>query len=142
MTFEARKDKSFSYIFYTLFFILVFALVLVYQYQSGNLFWIIETILGIVLFVLLWYWYIIEYQISNNLLSLNAGPFKVNIPIRTIKKIETGKTMWLGLKLGHALKGTTIYYNDYDQVYISPEEVEKFVKVLKKANPNIEVIRH
>ncbi len=77
---------------------------------------------------------------NNLILNLKSGPFKKNIPIRTITKLEIGKTKWVGYKLGLSQKGIVVHYNKYDEIYISPKRQAEFCKELKKIDRNIEVI--
>ena len=68
--------------------------------------------------------------------------FDGEFDIKTIRKIEHHKgivvpTIWKPA-LSHI--GLIITYNKYDDIYISPENEEEFLKHLLGINPNIEII--
>lgn len=61
------------------------------------------------------------------------------INIGKIRKIKRGQTLWAGLKPALARKGLIIYYNSYDEIYISPEREDEFLKELMRWNSEIEI---
>lgn len=89
-------------------------------------------------------WLILEthYKIDAKNLIWKSGPFNGTIPIATIKKIEFHKGIVVPVIWKPALShvGLIITYNNYDDIYISPENREEFVKRLTKINPNITLI--
>ncbi len=138
MLFEVQKDKLFSVIFYGLFLVLGLMLIVILNSDqtSENTLGIIVTVSGLLLLV--WIWYVTDYKIQNNVLTARSGPFSKNIPIRTITKVEVGKTSWSGYKLALARNGLVIHYNKGAVIYISPENQEKFCKHLKIAHKKIQ----
>ncbi len=80
------------------------------------------------------------YKIKNDsLLICKSGPFKKKIQIKKIKRIEFHNgliipSLW---KLSLSDKGIIIFYNQFDDIYISPKNADKFLTELLKINPNI-----
>lgn len=80
------------------------------------------------------------YEIKNDsLLICKSGPFKKKIQIKNIKRIEFHNgliipSLW---KLSLSDKGIIIFYNQFDDIYISPKNADKFLTELLKINPNI-----
>lgn len=142
MIFEAKKDKFFSTIFYGVILLLGAVSVIAIKSVNEKNEWIGIVITILTLLFLVWVWYGTEYKIENNVLRIVSGPIKKNIPIRTIKKVEMGKTLWVGYKFGLSKGGVIIQYNEYDEVYISPEDNEKFCKALKRIHSDIEIAKN
>ncbi len=80
------------------------------------------------------------YEIKNDsLLICKSGPFKKKIQIKNIKRIEFHNgliipSLW---KLSLSDKGIIIFYNQFDEIYISPKNKEKFLTEILKINPTI-----
>lgn len=79
------------------------------------------------------------YTINNDLLTCKSGPFKKSILIENIRKIEfhdgiVVPALW---KLSLSHQGIIIHYNQFDEVYISPKDNQKFLNELLIKNPNI-----
>lgn len=81
-----------------------------------------------------------SYSISDTHLQYASGPFRGEIPIESIQKIKKNTTKYSGLKPALAGNGLIIYYNKYDEIYISPDSSESFVEQLLKLNPSIQVL--
>lgn len=81
-----------------------------------------------------------RYEIKDNYLHYNMIYPKGRINISTITKIDANTTKWAGLKAGTSLTGIIIYYNAFDELFISPENQDVFLKMLKEKNPGIEII--
>ncbi|WP_298154815.1 PH domain-containing protein [Flavobacterium sp.] len=82
-----------------------------------------------------------KYIVDGNLLHYRSGPIRGKIDILKIRKIEENNSFikTSTLKPGLSNKGFTIHYNAYDDIFISPERKEDFVKTLVAINPQIEV---
>lgn len=79
------------------------------------------------------------YTIENSQILWKSGPFKGKIEIQSITKITKHNgiivpTTWKPALSHH---GLIINYNKYDDIYISPEKTNIFIKELQKINPNI-----
>jgi hypothetical protein len=67
------------------------------------------------------------------------GPFKKNIPISSITKIDTNKKHWVGRNHALTSSGILIRYKKFDYIYISAVDNEKLINDLKAINSAIEV---
>jgi hypothetical protein len=56
-----------------------------------------------------------------------------------IKKVTTNTTLFVGLKLSLSIKGIVVHYGKYEAIFISPQEQEKFLEMLKEKNPTISI---
>lgn len=81
-----------------------------------------------------------KYTLSDTHLQYVSGPFKGEIPIESIQKVKTNTTQYVGFKPALAPDGLIIYYNSFDEIYISPDSSESFVKQLLKLNPSIQIL--
>jgi hypothetical protein len=84
-----------------------------------------------------------NYTIQNEELLCKSSVFRSKIQIKNIRKIEHHKGIIVPVtwKLGLSHIGIIITYNKYDDIYISPENVDLFIKDLLAINPNIEIIQ-
>ena len=80
------------------------------------------------------------YKIKDGLIIYNMPPFSGKIDISQIRKVEIGKTKYVGLKASTAIKGLVIHYNKYDDILLGPKNQKLFVEMLKEQNPNIEFV--
>jgi hypothetical protein len=105
-------------------------------------FYVVMSINSLVLGLLTWLILQTNYSLDSKNLFWKSGPFKGTIAINSIKKIEFHNgiivpTIWKPA-LSHV--GLIITYNNYDDIYISPEKREEFVRKLTAINPNINLI--
>ena len=84
-----------------------------------------------------------NYTIQNDELLCKSSVFRSKIKIKNIRKIEFHKGIIVPVtwKLGLSHIGIIITYNKYDDIYISPENVDLFIKDLLAINPTIEIIQ-
>lgn len=139
-TIKSRKDLLFITIYVIVF---TFNLYITYSIITRTII-NIEDYIGLVAIAilnlfLLWIFTGTKYQIDNTTLKYFSGPIRGEIDIRTITKIEKGKTMWTGMRPAMARKGIIIYYGKFNSIYISPESNEAFTKYLLKINPDITI---
>lgn len=142
MIFEAKKDTFFSTIFYGVLAVLLTSAVVVYNTIQESQDWWGFTILIVITLLIIWMWYGTVYKISNNVLNITSGPVKKNIHVRAIRLVEIGKTKWVGFKFGLSKGGVIVHYNEYDEVYITPENAEEFCKALKRIHSDIEIAKN
>jgi len=83
----------------------------------------------------LWVWYGTYYTIENKELKYQTGPFYGSLDIMSIKRINKTKSMMSSAAL--SLDRICIQNEEYNEVLISPERQEEFIRILKKINPNI-----
>ena len=83
-----------------------------------------------------------SYKIDSEYLKYRSLIFFGKIKIESIQRIEVGKTLYAGMRPATARKGLIIYYDKYEEVYISPVDNEEVIDTLLKINPEIEVSYH
>ncbi len=81
------------------------------------------------------------YTIKDDKVHWRSSFLFGSFSVADIRKIEVGKTLWVGTKPATARKGLIIYYNKFDEIYFSPSDNEAFVAALTALNPAIEVVR-
>lgn len=83
-----------------------------------------------------------KYVIKQNELVYNSGPIKGTIKVEKIRKIERWKKWYVPTFLKPALgnDGLIIYYEKFDDIYISPKNNEDFIIALCEINPGIEIV--
>ncbi len=69
-----------------------------------------------------------------------SGPIRGSIPIADINQVIKNTTLWVGLKPATARNGIIIKYGDYNELYVSPVNNEKFIDHLLEYNPDIAVV--
>ncbi len=92
--------------------------------------------------LLIWIILSTKYTLVKNELKWRSGPFYGKIDVRKIRKIEHHKGVIIPtfMKAGLSEIGLIITYNQFDDLYISPENCETFIADLQKIKPEIEVI--
>ncbi|MBA9075998.1 PH domain-containing protein [Rufibacter quisquiliarum] len=95
--------------------------------------------LVLVLALLLWIWFGTYYMIDGTMLVYASGPIKGKIDIHTITHIKPREKLWSGLKPSLGLDGLVIYYNKWDEIYLSPKEKEQFIQQLRQVKEEIVV---
>lgn len=89
----------------------------------------------------LWILFDTTYKIDENFLSYSSGPFRGKIKIATIRKIEYD-TKWMKTSMYRPAldqNGLVVYYEKYEDIFISPNDKEGFIAALKAINPKIEI---
>lgn len=99
---------------------------------------IIYAVSGLLIWILL----DTKYRINKNDFYYYCGPFRGKIAIDKIRKIERWNKWYVTSTMKPALDsdGLIIYYEKFDDIYISPKNKENFIKLLLEINPNIEVV--
>ena len=77
----------------------------------------------------------IKYEINESQLIIHQAMGKIIIDINTIKSIEPTHTIISAP--ASSLDRLRISYNKYDDVVISPQRKEEFIRQLQTINPNI-----
>ena len=77
----------------------------------------------------------IKYEINESQLIIHQAMGKMVIDINTIKSIEPTHTIISAP--ASSLDRLRISYNKYDDVVISPQRKEEFIRQLQTINPNI-----
>jgi hypothetical protein len=104
--------------------------------------YLIIGINSIILGLLTWLILQTHYKVDTKNLFWKSGPFKGTIAVNSIKKIEFHNGIFVPTIWKPALShiGLIITYNQYDDIYISPENREEFVQRLTQINPKINLI--
>ena len=91
---------------------------------------------------LIWILLDTKYCIKEEIIVFNSGPFRRRININTIRKIahHSGLTLPVTFKPALNTKGLIVYFNKYDEIYISPDQEAIFLEELLNINTNIEVV--
>lgn len=110
-------------------------------YRTNDLSPVAGTVIGIVIAFIVWVLLDTRYVLRNNFLFYRSGPIRGRIAIGKIKSIRKHSGLFVPVTLKPALdvKGYIITYNQFDDIFISPENAEAFINELKKINPEIEV---
>ena len=104
--------------------------------------YIITIILFSVSIYLVWMWFDTYYVIEEGNLFYKCGLLKGAISIDTITGIVRNKKQYRysGIKPALSTKGLIVKYNKWDDIFISPKDVDLFINNLKEINNKIEVI--
>jgi membrane protein YdbS with pleckstrin-like domain len=106
--------------------------------ESNFIDFVIVLILAVMLPVfLLWMWLTTYYVLDESNLVIKYGPFKIIIPLNTIKSVK--KTMNPLSSPALSLKRLEIIYGQYNMVLISPKDRDEFMKILSKHCPQAEI---
>lgn len=143
MTFTSEFSKKHKITIATVIIIIIASTLPIFfdEKNKDNLFSkVIILVINLASLILL-FWIILRtnYTIKNKNIICKSGPFKKEVPILNILKIELHKgivvpTFW---KLSLSDKGFIVHYNQFDDIYISPKNADKFLTELLKINPNI-----
>ena len=141
MKFKSRKDTLFTTIILGL---CVFMLVMTLigftggEMKNGKIFSLI-LVLSVV-GLLLWLFFGTNYELTKkNGLVYRSGPIRGKISIDRITEIVKGRTLWVGLKPATARNGLIVKYDKYNEIYISPDTNELFVKKILELNEQIKI---
>lgn len=138
MIFQSKRDV-FAGCVICIAILLLFGCGILVVMQGGIEQWFL-LIIATVICLLLWMWFATYYQIDGQQLHYRSGPVKGAINIMEIRSITTKKTLFAGLKPSLASGGCIVGYNKFDEIYLSPKEMDLFVAELQKINPSIKVI--
>lgn len=144
MTFKSRKSTGFQLFIVGL--LLLIGVVIAMSWMDSQMrlalkFWL-TFLLGAIGICSIWIFKNTSYTLDSEFLQYQSGPMAGKIPINKIRELEVNKTMWAGIKPATASKGIIIKYNSYDELYISPDSNEEFVKELLKLNASIQIKQH
>ena len=92
--------------------------------------------------MLIWILLDTNYKINKNTLFYCSGPIRGTIKIERIRKVERWNKWYVKSLLKPSLgnDGLIIYYEKFEDIYISPKNKEDFINALREINPSIEVI--
>lgn len=122
--------------------VLFMVAMLVYYYGKGVLFPLAPfIILALTTALILWVLLDTRYVIKDNFLLYRSGPFRGRIDITKIQKIKYHSGLFVPVSMKPALdtKGFIITFNN-DDVFVSPQNSDLFLKEIQKINPKVEVV--
>ncbi len=131
--YKPKKDTFFGIVFFSC--PLIIWIIFLFQFHIS-----IFLIALIVTLFFLWIWFGTSYQVNDELFYYQSGPFRKKIPINKIIKINRKVRSWSGMRPALTFEYLKIRYNKYDDVYdvfIAPEDEEKFIEDIIKINPDI-----
>ena len=141
MVFKSRKDTLFISVIYglILFFIAMFIADLVDSGIEKNKEWMYFVLL-LTTGLLIWIFHGTKYELTKKYLKYKSGPIRGEIELEKITQIIKNKTLWVGMKPATAKNGLIIKYKKYNEIYISPQTNETFIKQILKLNSRIEIM--
>jgi general stress protein CsbA len=141
MIFKSAVSKLNKYIYVGVILFLLLLTIPAFFEDSYEPFLVLFSIHSLVILFLVWTYKTTFYKIENTNLHWKSGPFKGKIDITKINRIEYHKGIYVPTIWKPALShiGLIITYNKYDDIYISPENSEKFIGQLLETNPNITI---
>ncbi len=89
--------------------------------------------------IVLWIYFGTKYSIRNNKLFYRSAFIFGQIEIKDITEITVGIPAFVMIRPATSIKGLSIKYNKYDEVFVSPENTSIFISDLKEINENIVV---
>lgn len=110
-----------------------------YRYASGDGSLIPLLALVPTVAVMGWMFFTTRYRIEGSVFYYHCGWLEGQIDIRSIRKVDVGRTLWVGTKPALGSRGMVIHFGKYEEVYIAPEHNEELVRDLLAVNPHIEV---
>ncbi|MCK0132533.1 PH domain-containing protein [Flavobacteriaceae bacterium F08102] len=140
MKFKSRKDIFFTGM--TVGFTLFLFGMLGVGFVNGRLadfYYLPALVILSVIGLLLWLNFGTNYELDSQGLHYKSGPIKGTIAYNRIREIVKGKTMYVGLKPATARKGLIIKYDKFEEIYISPNSNESFLKVLVSYKPDVKI---
>lgn len=140
MRFESKRDWTFPIIWAFVF--LVYSFIGFFIVMEGGHYF--DLILLFVVWIgigLLFYLFLITtyYTLEEDELICHVLGFKKRILVKEIRKIETKKGLYAGLKINTSWKGLVISYGKWDEILISPADEVEFISAIQAKNPTLQV---
>jgi hypothetical protein len=101
---------------------------------------VIVALLFVPSLLFVWIYLDTSYVIDNGKLFYRSGFIRGNISIKEIQKVVKGKTAWSGVRPATAFNGLLLVSGKGDEVYISPESNDLFLKELLMLNDRIKIV--
>lgn len=141
MKFKSRQDGFFRVVIYgTCLMVAAIAAQAIMVKESSYSSLVAASICVMVIAFVLWLFHGTSYVLDQTYLRHKTAFIKGKILIKDIAKLEVGKTMWVGYKPATARNGIIVTYGKYNEIYISPDSNESFVKEILSINPDIKVV--
>jgi hypothetical protein len=136
--FKSKKlDTTFKAMYIAIFVILIIMPIIIYIAEKEIVpFIILELLFGSILFILFLANYYLRIIIDGNYLIIKIIFVLFKADISKITKIRKGETMWSGFhRYGTTTKGLIIFTKYKDDLYITPENEEDFLKKNTRNKP-------
>ena len=133
MRFETKRDNTFLFNF--LFVFVLYSGIASYSIIYENDYSVIWPFSFVLIALVLLFILIVKttyFVFEKDKLICRSLFFKRNISYSDIRKIEKQKGLYAGLKFSTAWKGFIVHYNKFDELLISPEREEEFLKEIEK----------
>ena len=110
--------------------------------DSGIAAYVINSIMIIIAAILIWILLDTSYTLTDSELFYRSGPVRGKISIGTIRKIQYDNSFLKGQTLKPSLgtNGLIVFYNKFDEIYISPKMREEFIAEIIARKPDVEII--
>lgn len=140
MKFLSRKDRWLSVIiWFSIILIVVSGLAPFFSQEIPG---VVTTILLIIMWgmagLMIWMWMGTYYVIEDDHLLIRFGPVSKRLPYQIIRKVNQTRSVLSSFAL--STRRLEIHYNRYDLLYISPEEEERMLELLRERCPHAEFI--
>lgn len=138
MKFKSKSDSLFQLLTYSSCAVILYAVVREFVVNKEESF-VLGGGVFLILIVgfLLWLLHGTQYELSEDHLKYRVAFLNGKIPLKDIREIVVGKTMWSGYKPATSRNGIIVKYNKHSQIYISPDSNETFVNKLKELKPDL-----
>jgi Bacterial PH domain len=119
--------------------VLFLSTLLYLNFKKENITFLPLILLSIVIAMIIWVLLDTRYVIKNEKLLYRSGPFRGNIEIKKIEKIQqfAGYNVPVTMKPALNYKGYIITFDKNHEVYVSPKNHSDFINELLKINKNI-----
>lgn len=138
--YKSRRDWIYSLIYLVITILLVGSVISAFYDEdfSWISWWIMVFILGGINILILISFFFIKIRIKDEELIINIIVDIFRINIFKITKIRIGETMWSGFhKCGTATGGLIVFSKNKNDLYITPENQDEFLKQLLEVNRHI-----
>lgn len=115
-------------------------------FQEGGTEWpVILTLTAVFLFsvgVIAWCSFAVRYVFHPDYLLVKGGPFRSEIPYKTITSVETTHDIYTGYRLLSSVDALELFYTHalLGSVKISPQDKEAFLQELLARNPRVKIL--
>lgn len=138
MRFYSHKDRFAKIIFLGLIYLLFFLAGYAYIDKGlNNNFYAFLIVILLTNAFLYDIWIRTYYEIKDNTLFFRSGLFHGKTDIDKIVSLTKNKYLWSGFRPALSKQGVVLRYNKYSEVYISPNDLDRFIEEIKKINPTI-----
>ena len=101
--------------------------------------YILATLIALFVAYLLWVWVDTYYEIKEGGVFYKSALIKGTIEINSITQLIKNQTLSSGTRPALSNNGIIIKYNRWDEIYISPDELDAFINDLLLTNKEIRV---